>query len=61
MRRPLVSVAGMMALVIFAAVGIVAVKSPTPAWASAMLTTTVCLLGLATLGGVYSRGEGRPF
>jgi hypothetical protein len=55
MGRFRLTVAGLMGLVVYAAAGLAAVKSPTPAWAGTMLMLALTALAIATIGAVYRR------
>ncbi len=59
MRRPILSIAGMMAVVSLVAVGLAALRSPTILWASLTFTLLVALLATATLGAIAGRGRSR--
>ena len=61
MKRSRVTVAALMALVVYVAIAVAALKSPTPAWAAAMTSLTLVFLGVATLGAVYAKGLDRAF
>jgi hypothetical protein len=61
MRRPRVSIAGLMVVVLISALGVAALKAATPLWASIVLTTTLALLGLAILGAMFRSGDRRAF
>jgi len=52
-----VTIAGLMALVLYVAVGFAALKTPSEAWA----TLTLLLLTLALLGSIFTRGGNRAF
>jgi hypothetical protein len=53
MKHQQVSVAAAMALVVYIAIGVAALKSPTPLWVSTMLSAAIALLAVAILGALY--------
>jgi hypothetical protein len=55
------SIAGLMGIVLVAAVGLAALVSPSPAWAGAIFLVTCVVLGLAIVGAIYRRGASRAF
>jgi hypothetical protein len=61
MRRPRVSIAALMIVVLVVAVGTAALKVADEVWAGAMLTLTVGLLGVAVLGALFRRESRRAF
>jgi hypothetical protein len=61
MKRFRVSIAGLMAMIVFAAIGIAALRYPTPLAASLLLTATLTILAVATLAAVFRRGDARAF
>lgn len=54
-----VTVAGLMEIVLVAAVGSAALRNPTIVWASALFTLLVMMLCSATLGAIAVRGPAR--
>jgi hypothetical protein len=50
------SIAGLMGIVLVAAVGLAALVSPSPIWAGATFLVTCGVLGLAIVGALYRRG-----
>src|SRR5262245_46171736 len=58
MSRPRISLAGLMALVLFVAVGIAALRNSSEMWAGVMLLATLGMLASSILGIVY-RTDGR--
>ncbi len=61
MTRLRISVAGLMAVVLFLACGLAALRTPTTLWSRAVFSTSLGLLALAGLGALYGRGETRSF
>lgn len=61
MKRIRFSLAGLMGLVLIAAIGIAALRSASPAWAGSMLLLTLALFGISVLGTVYRREGKRAF
>lgn len=59
MKRFRVSVAGLMGIVVLAAVGFAALRNPTIVWASGLFTLTVVILCSAVLGAIAVRGPAR--
>ena len=59
MTRPRWSIGGMMAVVVIAAVGLAALRSPSETWAGGMLLLTCGILALAVVGAVTGRGARR--
>ena len=53
------SIFGLMAVVVLAAIGLAALRSPTELWASAIFTVMVGLLGYALLGTMFGRAPKR--
>jgi hypothetical protein len=61
MRKPRLSIAGLMAIVLVAAVGLAALRNPSPAWASTLFLVTCGVLGLAIVGAIYRVGVERAW
>jgi hypothetical protein len=61
MRKPRFSIAGLMAIVLVAAVGLAALRSPSPAWASTLFMVTCGVFGLAIVGAIYRSGVARAW
>ena len=57
--KPRLSILGLMAVVLFVAVGFAALRSTSALWASAVFTLTVALLSASILGAVARRGDAR--
>jgi hypothetical protein len=57
--RPRFGIAALMGAVLFAALGLTALHSPSDLWASATFTATVTLLSASVLGAMASRGRSR--
>ncbi len=60
MRRPRVSIRGLMALVLLVALALAAMRNPSPALASLVTSATFLILCGATLGALVRRGDRRP-
>lgn len=61
MRSLRYSIAGLMGIVLVAAVGLSALKSASPAWSGAIYLLNRTVLGLAVLNAFYSRGARRAW
>ncbi len=61
MTRPRVSIAGLMAVVLFCGIGIAAVRSASPLWAGVVVTATLGVMASAILGAIFRQGERRAF
>lgn len=61
MRRPRISLAGLMALVVVVGVGIAALRAASETWAGIMLLLTLGLLGVSVLGVMYRREARRAW
>lgn len=61
MRRPRVSIAGLMGAVAAAAVGLAALRFSTPGWSGSIYLLTRAILGLAILLALYRRGPSRAW
>jgi hypothetical protein len=61
MRKFRFSIAGLMGIVLVAAVGMAALVAPSPTWAGAIFLLTCAVLGLAIVGAIYRRGASRAF
>lgn len=61
MRRLRFSIAGLMGVVVVAAVGLAALQNPTSAWAGAIFMITYGWLGVAIVGAIYRRGAARAW
>lgn len=61
MRRPRVSIAGLMGAVAAAAVGLAALRFSTPGWSGAIYLLTRAILGLAILLALHRRGPSRAW
>ena len=59
MSRPRFSIAGLMIVVLFCAVGAAALRSSSGLWADVLFTLTLAMLGVAILGLAYRRGARR--
>jgi hypothetical protein len=59
MRRPRVSLAGLMGFILVCGLGIAALRDASETWAGVMLLATLGLLAAAVLGVVYRRGGRR--
>ena len=55
------SIMGLMALVLFVAVGFAALRNPTELWAYALFTLALGIFGIAALGAAFRQGYGRAF
>ena len=56
-----VSIGGLLAIVVFAAVGLAALRSATDLWASLVNTAALAVLGFAIVAAVVRRGASRTF
>ena len=61
MRKPRFSIAGLMTIVLVAAVGLAALRSPSPAWAGTLFMVTCGVFGLAIVGAIYRVGVARAW
>ena len=61
MRKPRFSIAGLMSIVVVAAVGLAALRSPSLAWASTLFMVTCGVFGLAIVGAIYRVGVARAW
>src|SRR5262249_4847118 len=61
MRRPRISIVGMMGIVLFVALSLAAFGGATVFWASVMFTLTVATLCAATTWAILRRGTPRRF
>ena len=61
MRKPRFSIARLMTIVLVSAVGLSALRSPSPAWASTLFLVTCGLFGLAIVGAIYRVGVERAW
>lgn len=61
MNRIRVSIAGIMVFVLVSALGVAALRSPTPLWAGGVFTLALAGLGLAAPGMLYRKGGRRAF
>src|SRR5687768_12663439 len=61
MRRSRVSIAGLMAVVLFASIGCAALFRPSRLWAAVLMTGAVGLLVVAIIGAAHGRGPRRAF
>ena len=59
MSRPRISIAGLMAIVLFAATGFASLRNASDVWAQTMFTVAFVALLLSTLGAIAFKGEGR--
>lgn len=59
--RPRISIARLLALVVFFAVGLAALRSPSNLGANALVTLTLAALVVAVINVMYSRGRVRAF
>jgi hypothetical protein len=59
MSRPRMSIEGLMALVLFAAFGLAAIRNASELWAETTFTIAFAAMLLATLGNLASKGETR--
>jgi hypothetical protein len=59
MTRPRVSIAGLMAVVLFCGIGIAAIRSASPLWAGVVMLATLGVMASAILGAIFRRGERR--
>jgi hypothetical protein len=55
------SIAGLMALVVFIAVGVAALARPSRLWAAALVSGVLVTLAIAVIGAVLTRGPRRAF
>ena len=58
MRSLRFSLAGLMGVVLLAAIGFAALRSPSETWAGALLLATLAALGIATVGAFCRSGRG---
>jgi hypothetical protein len=61
MRRVRISIAGLMAVVLFCAVGVAALRAASETWAGLILTATLAILAVGLLGAIYRRGPAHAF
>jgi hypothetical protein len=61
MRRLRFSIAGLMGIVLVAAIGLAALRSPSAIWAGAIFSLTCAVLGLAIVGAIYCKGAARAW
>jgi hypothetical protein len=61
MKRPRVTIGGLLTLVLFLAIGLAALKAANPYWDSALLGLTLALLAASALLAIHGRGARRAF
>lgn len=61
MKRPGISIAGLMGVVLCCGIGVAALRTPSPLWRGAVFTVTLLGLGVSLLGIVYRSGTRRAF
>ena len=61
MGRTRLSVAGLIGVVLIAALGLAAIRNASELWAAAVVTLAAMLLGVGVLGCIFRRGEKRAF
>jgi hypothetical protein len=61
MRRPRLSIAGLMFAVLWTAVAIAALRTPSRLWAAVLLSAILAALTFSLLGALHARGPSRAF
>ncbi len=61
MRASRATIGGLMGLVALAGVGAAAIRAGSPAWAGAVFSALMAVLGVALLGTIFARGRLRAF